>query len=134
MKKSLKGALLSGLIFPGAGQLWLKHYIRGSALILAVSACSAVVVMKAAQQAFTILGKIEAEGDAIDMAAILSSASQASATSDDFMTKSALSVLVLCWIIGIVDAYIMGRKKDLADQAKGSRSKKRGRSQLAQED
>jgi hypothetical protein len=33
MKKSLKGALLSGLVFPGVGQMALKHKARGVKLI-----------------------------------------------------------------------------------------------------
>ena len=37
MKNSLKGALLSGLVFPGLGQVVLKHYKRGFALMLTVS-------------------------------------------------------------------------------------------------
>ena len=32
MRKSLKGALLSGLVFPGYGQFVLKHYMRGIAV------------------------------------------------------------------------------------------------------
>ncbi|HBG05858.1 MAG: hypothetical protein A2075_07810 [Geobacteraceae bacterium GWC2_58_44] len=119
MKKSLKGALLSGLILPGIGQLWLKHYLRGIALIAAVSACLALVVMKALRQAVTMLEKIEAEGGAVDIVAILSSASHSSALSDGFMSAS--TGILLCWIVGIVDAYLIGRKKDLAEQSKDTK-------------
>ena len=34
MKKSMKAALLSGLVFPGTGQLYLGQRRRGWALIL----------------------------------------------------------------------------------------------------
>jgi TM2 domain-containing membrane protein YozV len=125
MKKSLKGALLSGLICPGAGQLWLKKYLRGLILILAVSASMAVVVMKATRQALTILEKIESEGGAMDLVAIMNSAGKASASSDT-VSMSAFVVLTLCWIIGIVDAYLVGRKQDLADQVKSERPDKPG--------
>jgi TM2 domain-containing membrane protein YozV len=125
MKKSLKGALLSGLIFPGAGQLWLKHRIRGLALIVAVTVSLAVIVIKSVQQALAILEKIESEGGAVDLVAILNSASQASATSDDFIIKSATMVLIAGWVLSIIDAYLLGRKKDLADQAREQASKRR---------
>lgn len=115
MKKSLKGALLSGLVFPGAGQLWLKYYLRGIALIVVVSACLAVIVAKASQQAFAILEKMESEGGAVDMVAMLKSASS---VHNDSITTPVSAVLLLCWIIGMVDAYIMGRKQDLADRSK----------------
>jgi hypothetical protein len=116
MKKSLKGALLSGLVFPGVGQLWLKHPIRGIALIAAVSAAMAVVVTKTTQQALAMLEKIESEGGAVDLVAIMNSASHASTASDDLTIKSASMVLILCWVIGVIDAYLMGRKKDLTDR------------------
>ena len=38
MKNSMKGALLSGLVFPGLGQIALKRYRRGFALMLTVMA------------------------------------------------------------------------------------------------
>jgi hypothetical protein len=36
MKNSLKGALLSGLVFPGLGQVFFRHYLRGIALMLVI--------------------------------------------------------------------------------------------------
>jgi DMSO reductase anchor subunit len=119
MKKSLKGALLSAIVYPGVGQLWLKCYFRGLALIIAVSASLTVIAMKAMQQAYSILEKIETEGGKVDLAAILSQTSRASVTPDDFMTKAASTMLVLCWIIGIVDAYMVGRKRELTGISKG---------------
>ena len=62
MNNSLKGALLSGLIFPGLGQVALKHYKRGAVIILTVIVSMATVVVKAVQHALTILEKIELEG------------------------------------------------------------------------
>lgn len=109
MNKAVKGALLSGLIFPGLGQLWQKHYLRGCLLIVGVLASLSLIVMKVVQQAYAILEKAEAEG-AVDMVAILNAASRASATPDDAKTTAALSVLLFCWVVGIVDAYVAGRK------------------------
>jgi len=62
VKNSLKGALLSGLLFPGAGQFWLGRRITGTALLLATVAALAAVVSKAAQQAYLILERAESEG------------------------------------------------------------------------
>lgn len=75
MNNSLKGALLSGLIFPGLGQVVLKRYKRGALIILAVLVCLSVVVVKAVQNALSILEKIESAGGAISMSAILDAAS-----------------------------------------------------------
>ena len=117
---------MSGLVFPGAGQLWFKQYLKGGAFVLAVSASMAVIVMKAVHQALAILEKAEAEGGAIDMVAIMNSASRASATANDLSSCLALTALVVCWIASVVDAYLVGRKLDLAEQGKRPADGKRG--------
>jgi TM2 domain-containing membrane protein YozV len=115
MKKSLKAALLSGLIFPGVGEFWLKHALRGIALVVAVAVSLAIIVVKVSQQAFAILEKIESEGGAVDLVAIVNSAN-ASSSADDVIKMASL-VLVACWVISIIDAYILGSKKDREEQA-----------------
>ena len=121
MNNSLKGALLSGLVFPGLGQVILKHYKRGAVLMLAVSASLLVILIKAVQQAFTILKEIELEGGAINLGAISKAATQASTTSESLIFKLLSLLIIFCWIIGVVDAYRIGRRKDnegrLAGQA-----------------
>ena len=113
MNNLLKGALLSGLVFPGLGQVVLKHYKRGAVLMLAITATLLAVLIKAVQQAFTILEKIESEGGAIDMSTISNAATQASTTSDSLIFKLLLWLIIFCWVIGVVDAYRIGRKKDI---------------------
>ena len=113
MNNSLKGALLSGLVFPGLGQVILKHYKRGAVLILAVSASLLVILIKAVQQAFTILKEIELEGGAINLSAISKAATQASTTSESLIFKLLSLLIIFCWIIGVVDAYRIGRRKDI---------------------
>ncbi len=46
MKNSLKGAFLSGLIFPGLGQIILKHYKRGTVIMLTVLVGMSVFIVK----------------------------------------------------------------------------------------
>ena len=113
MNNSLKGALLSGLVYPGLGQVMLKYYKRGAVLMIAITVTLLAVLIKAVQQAFTILEKIESEGGEIDMSTILSTATQASTTSDSLIFKLLLWLVIFCWIIGVVDAYRIGRKKDI---------------------
>ena len=113
MNNSLKGALLSGLIFPGLGQVVLKHYKRGAVIMLTVIVSMAVVVVKAVQHALVILEKIESEGGIISIDAILNATTQASANSGSFIFNLLFLLIGICWIIGTVDAYIIGRKKDI---------------------
>ena len=110
MSKSLRAALLSGLVFPGLGQIVLKHYKRGIVLMLTVLACLSVVVVKSAQHAFTILHRIQSGDGVVSMNKILTAAHQVSSTSDDYLINVALLLMVLCWSIGIIDAYRIGKK------------------------
>ncbi len=112
MNNSLKGALLSGVVFPGLGQVILKHYKRGIALMLTVLVSLVVIVVRSVQQAFTILEKIASEGGAIDISTI----SNASTSSDSLISNLLLLLIILCWIISVVDAYRIGKKKDIEEQ------------------
>lgn len=119
MNNSLKGALLSGVVFPGLGQIILKHYKRGIALMLTVLASLLVIVVKAVQQALTILEKINSEGGTINMSTISNIATQASTTFDSLIFNFVLLLMIFCWVIGVVDAYRIGKKKDLEEQSTG---------------
>ncbi len=102
---------MSGLVFPGLGQIVLRHYKRGIAFILMVSAILLVIVAKAVQQAFTILEKIEAEGGPISTNTIMNAVTQSSDPSQSFTFKLLLLLLLICWIIAVVDAYRVGKRK-----------------------
>lgn len=106
---------MSGLVFPGLGQLLLKHYKRGFALMFTVLICVVAAVVKASQQAVAIIEKIQSEGGAIDMNTISTAATQASTASANLIINLLLLLIMVCWIIGVVDAYIIGRKKDMAE-------------------
>jgi hypothetical protein len=118
MNNALKGALLSGLVFPGLGQIMLKHYKRGIALMLGVSVSLLVMIVKVTQLALAILEKVASEGMAVDVGAISKSAIQAFTTSDSLIYNLVLLWMILCWIIGVVDAYRIGRMKDLERPAR----------------
>ena len=113
MNNSLKGALLSGVIFPGLGQVRFKHYKSGIVLMFTVSASMVVIVLKAVQHAFTILENIELKGGVLDIKTITDAATQAASTSDSLLYNLGLLLIVICWIFGIVDAYRIGKKMDL---------------------
>ena len=113
MNNSLKGAFLSGLVFPGLGQVILRHYKRGAVLMLTVSASMLVILIKALEQAFAIMEKIESEDSVINLSMISNAATQAATTFESLIFKLLLLLIIFCWIIGIVDAYRIGRKKDL---------------------
>ncbi len=115
MKNSLKGAFLSGLIFPGLGQIVLKRYKRGAVIMFAVLVCMSVFIVKAVQHGLDILEKIQSQGGAISMSTISNAATQASTTSGNLTLNIVLLLVILCWIIGVVDAYRIGKIKDIEE-------------------
>ncbi len=117
MINSFKRVFLSGLIFPGLGQVVLKHYKRGAVIILTVLVSLSIVVVKAVQHALAILEKIESEGEAISMTAISNAAAQASTTSGNLTFNLVLLLVIICWIIGVVDAHRIGKKKDIEESS-----------------
>jgi len=112
MNNALKGALLSGLGFPGLGQIVLKFYKRGVALMFVVLGCLLVIALEAIQKAFTIVEKITS-GGAVDMSRITEAATQGAATSESLITKLAFFLIIVFWNIGVIDAYRIGKKKDI---------------------
>lgn len=115
MKNAVKAMLWSGLVFPGLGQLVLKYYKRGIALALATAACSYVLVAKVAnaiQQAMAIVDKIDFSSGVVDVQAITTAVSEADKASGSGATQFVVWILLILWLIGMVDAYVMGRRKD----------------------
>ncbi len=112
MNRSLKGALLSGLVFPGLGQLVLGVKKRGWLLILAVVFCLGVIVVSATQKALAILEILAEEGKPLNIESISEAAVNASTTSGSNIFNVFFLVLVLCWLFSIVDAYRIGARQD----------------------
>jgi TM2 domain-containing membrane protein YozV len=106
MKKSLKAALLSGLVFPGAGQVYLGFRMRGWAMIVAVILIFAYVVIHITVQAYREITAAAAKGVAIDIPAV----QQSVAASSDAATTAALALLVFLWVAAILDAFVAGER------------------------
>ena len=115
MNNSQKGAIWSGLVFPGLGQIFLKHYKRGIAILVTVLVGLSVIIVVAIKKAFIILEKIDSEGRAIDMNTVLDVVSQASTNSDSLIFTFSLLLITFCWIFGVVDAFRIGKIKDLEE-------------------
>ncbi len=78
-----------------------------------------VVVVKAVHSALAILEKIDLESGAISMSTISNAATQASTTSGSLTINLVLLLTILCWIFGVVDAYRIGKEKDIEEGSIG---------------
>ena len=113
MTNSLKAALLSGLVFPGMGQILLKHYKRAAVIIVGTLAGMALIIVEAVQLGLAIMEKIMSEGGAIDMETISAAATQA--VNSLFTFNLGFLLIILFWSIGTIDAYRLGKKKDIEE-------------------
>ncbi len=104
---------MSGLVFPGTGQLVQKNYVRSIALILASTAGLVIMGVKVYRQTLTILEAVDLKGGVINLPETVNNLSQASSASSSASYRCAMILLMICWVIGTIDAYMVGRKKDL---------------------
>jgi len=111
MKTSIKAALLSALVFPGLGQLYLKHYIRGLIPMALVLAGMALLIAQATARALQVLDKIQIQGGSVDMKAVSDLAAASSSQGDGYSSLIWL-VIAGCWLFGAIDAYRLGKEKD----------------------
>ncbi len=126
MKNTLKGVLLSGLVFPGLGQIAQKSYRRGVFLMLAVAVGVVAMTTVAVKQAGVIFHQIETDGGVIDIEAITDAVDRIANTTDSAIIDGALLLIVVLWITGVIDAYRTGRKLDSAGRAQRAVSSRRG--------
>lgn len=116
MKKSTKAALLSGLIFPGIGHVVLKKYGRGAVLIVGALAAASVMFNIAARQAQIIVDQMVSGELPPDAGSILETVANASGGANGQSANLALIVLGVCWLIGIVDSWRIGRALENAPE------------------
>ncbi|WP_018506577.1 DUF6677 family protein [Thiobacillus thioparus] len=111
MSRSTTAVLLSALVLPGAGHLYLKHYPRGIALIAISLACLWIFMDRAMQQASIVLDQVASEVGAVDVGQLSNLVTQTSNGPDSLVVTAASLVLAGCWVIGIVDAYRIARNQ-----------------------
>ena len=94
MKKSIKSALLSGLVFPGAGHIYLKKYKMAAIFIITTLASIVVIVMEAVKHAKSILQEIEASGIAVNASNIAEMSARAANNADTKATSIATLLII----------------------------------------
>jgi TM2 domain-containing membrane protein YozV len=111
MKKSIKAVLLSGLVLPGLGQLYLKRWISGFLLsgvaVYAVYFIGSVVVSTALE----LTQKIESGAVPADIETVSRLVSQQLSGSEQSASLATMA-FAASWVIGIIGAYWCGRKQD----------------------
>ena len=110
MRRSTTAVLLSALVLPGAGHLYLRHFARGIALMAISLACLWIIGDRVMQQASAVLERLESGDGAIDAGHVSDLLTQASSSSGGTVATVASFVLAGCWLVGIVDAYRLAKR------------------------
>lgn len=106
MDRSLKAALLSALVFPGVGQLYLRRPLR-ALMFLAPALAAALYFSSAVLGPVFVAHEIGAGTMALDPFLIQQRIEQSRI--DTGMLNLAALVMLVVWIASTVDAYLLGR-------------------------
>jgi hypothetical protein len=112
MKKSTRALLLSALVFPGSGHLYLKKYVHGLVLAGASLAALYYLFSKSMEEAMRIVENIQSGSVQPDVAAIMEMASNQPVGADAYLLDVATTVFIICWVLGMIDSYRVGRVQD----------------------
>ena len=108
MTRSIKAALLSGLVLPGIGHMVLKQYLRGSILILFTLIALSVIVTVAVRRALSIVDSINGGEIPVESGTITELVSKSISSADNLIVNISLIVVGAFWVVGIIDAYRLG--------------------------
>ena len=109
MNKSVKAALLSGLIFPGVGQISIGHKKRGWFIIGMNVIFIYLIISEIIEQAYSVIAKMQQSGAAMDIESISKTTSGMVSFSDNMFLNILFIMLIVGWFASIIDAYRLGK-------------------------
>lgn len=104
MPASKKAALLSALIFPGVGQLFLKRYVLGLAMLLPAGACLFYIVKHLWAFASNLSAQIQSGAISPDLFNLLPLVTEYSQSSVGTTSGYLSWLLIAIWVLSIVEA------------------------------
>lgn len=110
MHKATKAALISAFIFPGCGHFYLKSKLRGVVFTLFSAGCLYVLITFAAKIANDISEKILSGEIPLDASRLMAEISSQLSGGAGESPNIASLLLLTCWVVGIIDSFILGRK------------------------
>jgi TM2 domain-containing membrane protein YozV len=118
MKVSYKAALLSAFVFPGVGQLYLKRYWRGLVIMFVVFSGLGYMIWWATVSALKGLDDAMAkvQGSAANLQELSDIVGSKMLTTDPYH-DAVFYVIVCFWIFAIIDAYRIGRQRELNESS-----------------
>lgn len=109
MHRSMKAALLSGLVFPGVGQLYLGRHLRGCVFLVPTLAAALYFASTILEPVMAIALQVQSGAMALDPVAIEARLHQDGQVISPLTNVAAL-VMFVGWVASVVDAWLAGRK------------------------
>ena len=107
-----KAVLLSVLVFPGSGHIFLKRYKTGISLIIASAISLAVLIYNITRRTIEIINNIPpSEILTLNIMSLPNMLTQ----TDTWQMQIAATILLTLWVISIVDSYRISRKQTRED-------------------
>jgi hypothetical protein len=107
MNRAIAAALLSGLVFPGAGHLYLRRPRRACLFLVPTLLAAVVYVGDMAQRVSSTVDQVMSGAVAPTTAAIAAQL-ETQGPHSALVTASAV-VLVVCWLGSIADSFVVAR-------------------------
>lgn len=117
MKVSYKAALLSALVFPGVGHLYLKRRRRGLVILFFVITGLGYLIWSATAAVLDRLDDVmgRAPDGATNLKALSDIVGSKMSTTDPYL-DAVFYVTVCFWIFAVIDAYRIGKQREIQDK------------------
>jgi TM2 domain-containing membrane protein YozV len=112
MKKSIYAAMLSGIICPGSGQLWLGKKLQGWGFISVSVVCIMVLMDQVISRAQVIAEQILAGNIGNDLASIYAAVSEVALDTGSSSMSALTWVFLANWGLSIISAFWFGAQQD----------------------
>lgn len=106
MKNSTRGALWSALVFPGSGQIVLKHWKRAIPFALFNVCCIIFLIVSVVRGTWTGMEEKALQGYDITVSTMFSVAF----TSLETVRNYILPLMFLGWLLNVIDAWLLGKR------------------------
>jgi len=110
MDQARKAALFSALLFPGWGQIYLKHYKRGLVFLVSVLVGALSLAVAIIFSGFAVIKAAPLKKGTVQFADVIGVCIKAFGAINTKLFLLMIALLLLLWILSIIDAYQLGKK------------------------
>jgi hypothetical protein len=115
MKKSIKAALFSALLFPGTGHFSLQKMMRGLYFFIPAFLSLIYLVRYSLDKAYVIADQLNLGKIPLDTETITNLIAEPPTGMTLLNLQIATWTIIVCWIGSIIDSFLLGKKADQVD-------------------